>query len=120
MYEHRAAAAGHPRAGVVVDLDDEIVEVVLPPKPVAWFSGRAAKGAVITSVSGILAPGDIAGNASQGQQGTRPRGAPPAHQSGGSRNRPRGVAPSPSNLLARTPARPSTTGMARGPATRTP
>src|SRR6266542_5312194 len=37
-----------------------------------------------------------------------------------SRNRPRGVAPSPSNLLARMPPRPSTTGIARGPASRMP
>src|SRR5262245_63189608 len=36
------------------------------------------------------------------------------------RNRPRGVAPSPSNLLARMPPRPSTTGSARGPASRMP
>src|SRR5262249_26371578 len=36
------------------------------------------------------------------------------------RNRPRGVAPSPSNLLARIPPRPSTTGSASGPASRMP
>ena len=73
MQEHRAAAAGHPRAGIVVDLDDEIVEMVVPPQPVAWFSGRAAEGAVIAPVGGIFAPGNVTGNASDGQQCPRPR-----------------------------------------------
>src|SRR5262249_38892788 len=36
------------------------------------------------------------------------------------RNRPRGVAPSPSNLLARMPPRPSTTESERGPTVRMP
>jgi len=73
MQEHRAAAAGHPRTGIVVDLDDEIVEMVVPPQPVAWFSGRAAEGAVIAPVGGIFAPGNVTGNASDGQQCPWPR-----------------------------------------------
>ena len=73
MQKHRAAAAGHPRAGIVVDLDDEIVEMVIPPQPVAWFSGRAAEGAVIAPVGGIFAPGNVTGNASDGQQCPWPR-----------------------------------------------
>jgi Zn-dependent protease with chaperone function len=56
MDEDRAAPAGHPWAGVVVDLDDEIVEVVVPPQPVAWFTGRLPEGAIVAAVSGILAP----------------------------------------------------------------
>ena len=73
MQEHRAAAAGHPRAGIVVDLDDEIVDMIVPPQPVAWFSGRAAEGAIIAPVGGIFAPGDVTGNAPDGQQCPRPR-----------------------------------------------
>src|SRR5262249_1936796 len=42
------------------------------------------------------------------------------HQRRSRRNRPRGVAPSPSNLLARMPVRPSTTGTARLPPSNTP
>src|SRR5262249_29549373 len=42
------------------------------------------------------------------------------HHSRTGRNRPRGVPPSPSNLLARMPARPSTTKIAAGPASSTP
>src|SRR4051794_19091908 len=30
--EHRTAAPGDPRPGVVIDFDDEIVEMVLPPE----------------------------------------------------------------------------------------
>ena len=120
VQEHRAAAAGDPGTGVVVDLDDEVVEVVLPPQAVAWFIGRAAERAVVAAVSGIFAPGKVGCDALHRQEG-RGRGWRSArHHSRTSRNRPRGVAPSPSILLARMPARPSTTGMASGPASSTP
>ena len=60
MHEDGAAAAGHSRAGIVVDLDDEVVEMIVPPQPVAWFSGRAAEGAVVAPVARILTPGNLA------------------------------------------------------------
>ena len=118
MDEHRAAAPSHPRAGVVVDFDDEIVQVVLPPEPVAWFSGRAAEGPVVAPVSGILAPGDIAGNASCGQQCPRPRVTvcPPPQPD---QRNVRGRAPSLQTCYPDAAAS-STTLMARGPATMTP
>src|SRR5262245_50059779 len=50
--------------------------------------------------------------------GFGPRSA--RHHSRRRRNRPHGVAPSPSRLLARIPVRPRTTGMARRPAISTP
>jgi len=71
MHEHGAASACHPRAGVVVDLNDEIVEVVGSPEAVAAVAGRASKRAVIPPVGGILAPGEVGGNAAGGQQGAR-------------------------------------------------
>ena len=40
MDEHGAAAPGHARPRVVVDFDDQIVEAVVPAKPIAWFIGR--------------------------------------------------------------------------------
>ena len=43
MDEHRAAAAGDARPGVVVELDDEVVEMVGAPQPVAGMA-RAAAG----------------------------------------------------------------------------
>jgi hypothetical protein len=73
MQEYRAAAAGHARPGVVVDLDDEVVQMIFPPQPVAWFSGRAVEWPVISPVGGIFAPGDIAGNAPDRQQCARAR-----------------------------------------------
>src|SRR5882757_5936342 len=50
MEEDSAASAGDARAGVVVDLDDEIVKVVLPPEPVPWFIGRPPERAVVATV----------------------------------------------------------------------
>src|SRR4029079_8519146 len=42
MDKARAAPTSHPRPGVVVDLDNDVVQPVLAPKPVAWFNGRPA------------------------------------------------------------------------------
>ena len=44
MDEHRAAPPGHPRPRVVVDFDDEVIEMVVPPQPVAGFIGRRRNG----------------------------------------------------------------------------
>jgi len=52
----------------MVDFDDEIVEAVLPPEPVAWFIGRAVERPVITPVGRILAPGYVAADAVDGEQ----------------------------------------------------
>jgi pyridoxal phosphate enzyme (YggS family) len=38
MQEHRAASSGDPRPGVLVDLDDEVVEMILAGQPVAVIS----------------------------------------------------------------------------------
>src|SRR4051812_40345450 len=57
MQEHGAAASGNARAGVVVDLDDEIVEVILAPQAVAGLAGRTPHGLVIMAVGRIFAPG---------------------------------------------------------------
>src|SRR5262249_56561913 len=71
MHEHGAASACHPGAAVVVDLDDEIVEVVSSPEAVAAVAGWASKRVVIPPVGGILAPGEVGGDAAGGQQGAR-------------------------------------------------
>jgi hypothetical protein len=57
MDKDRAAAAGNTRPGVVVDLDKNVVEVVVPPQPVAPLLGRPPKGAVVTPIGRIFAPG---------------------------------------------------------------
>src|SRR4029079_12779558 len=82
MQKNTAAAAGHPRAGIVVDLDDEIVEMIVPPQPVTWFSGRAAQRAVIAPIDGIFAPGKVRSDPPDGQEGPRRGGAPPPPTTG--------------------------------------
>src|SRR5436853_7918709 len=49
MQEHSAAAPGDAGPGVVVDLDDDVVEAVVAPEPVAWFIGRAAKWTIVAA-----------------------------------------------------------------------
>ena len=71
MHEHGAASARHAGAGVVVDLDDEIVEVVGSPEAIAAVARRASKRVVIPPVGGILAPGEVGCDATGGQQGAR-------------------------------------------------
>src|ERR1700752_1432337 len=80
MQEYRAAAAGYPRACVVVDFDNEIIEMILPPEPVAGLTGRHLDRPVVAAVGGVLAPGVGARDASDRQHGGRPRmavSAPP-------------------------------------------
>jgi hypothetical protein len=62
MEEHGAASPGDAGPSVVIDLDDEIVETIIPPQPVAWFIGRACERAVISAVGGVFAPGAIGAN----------------------------------------------------------
>ena len=42
MDEHRAAAAGDARARVVVDFDNEIIEMIVAPEPVAGLDPAAS------------------------------------------------------------------------------
>ena len=86
MHEHRAAAAGDARAGVVVELDDEVVEAVVAPEPVAWFIGRPPERPIVAPVGRVFAPGQRRIDAPRRQPGARPRppiGAPPQAQRAG-------------------------------------
>ena len=91
MHEHGAASACHPGAGVVVDLNDEVVEVVGSPEAVAAGAGGASKPVVIPPVCGILAPGEVGSDATGGQQGARmPVAIGPPPQADGPKSPPRG------------------------------
>src|SRR5262245_13661095 len=57
MQEHGAAAPGDARAGVVVDLDDEIVEVVVARQAVAARAALQANRLVVMAVGRVFAPG---------------------------------------------------------------
>src|SRR6185312_6710185 len=83
MQEHGAAAAGYPRAGVVIDFDDEIVEMVLAREPVAGLVADQADGLIVTAVPRVLAPGVFGPDRPDRQKGPRSRmavGAPPQLQ----------------------------------------
>ena len=73
MDKDGAAPAGHARPRIVVDLDNEIVEAVFAPEPIAWFIGRAPKGPVVAPVARIFAPGVGAADPAHGQRGSRRR-----------------------------------------------
>ena len=59
MNEDCATAARDTWPRIVVDLDDQVVEVIVAPKSVAWFIGRAAERAVVTSIFGIFTPSSM-------------------------------------------------------------
>src|SRR5438445_3003748 len=83
MQEHGAAAAGYPWAGVVIDFNDEIVEMVLARQPVAGLVADQTNGLIVVAVSRVLAPGVFGPDRPDRQIGPRPRmavGAPPQLQ----------------------------------------
>lgn len=57
MQEDGAAASGNAGTGVVIDLDDEIVEVIVPRQPVAAITRRARHGLIVMPVSRVFRPG---------------------------------------------------------------
>src|SRR5690348_15556980 len=83
MQEHGAAAAGDARAGVVVDFDDEIIEMVLARQPVTGPIVDQTDGPIVTAVPRVLAPGIFGPDRPHRQIGLRPGmavGAPPQLQ----------------------------------------
>ena len=83
MQKHRAAAAGDPGAGVVIDLDDEIVEMVLARQPVAGLIADQAYRLIVVAVPRVLAPGVFGPDRPDRQERLRAAmavGAPPQSQ----------------------------------------
>ena len=117
MDEHRAAASGDPRPGVVADLDDEVVERIRAPKPVRGASLGARRPACCSAGRRGLRTSRRCGRMRRTGSPVRGRGMRSArHHNRRSTKVPRGVPPSPSRLLALIPPRPSATGRANGPA----
>src|SRR5439155_1450896 len=73
MNDDGAAPTRHARARVMVDLDDEIVEVIVPPEAVAAVIGRALERTVVAAIGGIFTPSKGRINASGRQQCRRVR-----------------------------------------------
>src|SRR5262249_22152814 len=66
---------GQGGMSVVIDSDEEIVEMVIAPKPVAGLLGQAPKRTIVAAAVGIFAPGQIRFDASHRQQRGRPLAA---------------------------------------------
>lgn len=80
MDEHRAAAPGDARARVVIDLDNEIVEMIVAPEPVAGLIRPAPERSVVAPIRRVLAPGIVLPDRSDRKHRFRPRravGPPP-------------------------------------------
>jgi hypothetical protein len=60
VHEHRAAAARDPRPGVVVQLDDEIVEMIGALEPIAGMIGLEPNRLVVMAVARVLTPAVVA------------------------------------------------------------
>ena len=56
MDKYGAAPPGDAGTLVMVDFNDEIVEGIFAPQPVAWFNGRPSKRMIVAPVFGIFAP----------------------------------------------------------------
>src|SRR5262249_35140608 len=69
---HGTTAPSHAGARVVVDFDDEIVEAIGPPQPVAWFIGRPMKRLIVAAILGIFAPSNVRVDAAHRKAGARP------------------------------------------------
>src|SRR4051812_20119297 len=59
MNEHGTPAAGDPRAAVVIDFDNEIIEMIVAPETITRLPGGTAERAIVTAVGGVLAPGEV-------------------------------------------------------------
>src|ERR1700751_297133 len=80
MQEHGAAAMRHPRAGVVIDLNDEVVEMMVPLQAITRAAARQRDRLIVIAVIRVFAPGVLRADGANGQKGPRPRmpiGAPP-------------------------------------------
>src|SRR5262249_35465427 len=72
--------AGHARAGVVVDLDDEVVEVIVAGQAVAAGIAPQADRLIVVARGGVFAPGILDPNRAHRKERARPHmavGAPP-------------------------------------------
>src|SRR5262245_13564082 len=73
MQEHRAAAVGGARRGVVVDLDDEVVEMILARQTVACLIALKPDRPIIMTIGGVFAPGVLVANRADREKSVRPR-----------------------------------------------
>jgi hypothetical protein len=73
--ENRAAAAGNARPGIMIELDNEVVEMIRPPKSVAGTAFRQQYGPVVPSIQRIFTPAVILPDTPDRKQRFRTDGA---------------------------------------------
>ena len=60
MQEHSAATSGDTRAGVVVDLNNEVIEMIRPHQSVGIAIRRKPDRLVVAAIGRVLAPAVVA------------------------------------------------------------
>src|SRR5260370_1664389 len=78
VHKDRAAAAGNARARVVIELDEQVVEIIVAPQPVACRIGGQLDRPVVAAVARVLAPGVGLADAAHGEARARAGCAVPA------------------------------------------
>jgi hypothetical protein len=80
MEKNRAAKARDTGGGVVIDLDNEIVEVVVTSEPIATVVAGQSYRPIVMAAGRVFAPAVLRSNGANRQESLRPRvtvGAPP-------------------------------------------
>ena len=80
MQKYSAAVAGDARMGVVVDLDDKVVEMIVTLQAIAVLTGIEPHRLVVMTAGGVFAPGILGPDGANRQKCARSRvavGTPP-------------------------------------------
>src|SRR5258707_14825130 len=80
VQKHRAAAAGDAWMGIVIDLDDKIIEVIVAHEPITAFVGIEPHRLIVMAAAGGFAPGVVGPDGADRQECAWPGGtigAPP-------------------------------------------
>src|SRR6202021_325179 len=80
MQEYRAAPAGDARRAVVIDLDNEIIEMVVAPEPIAALLAIQPHRLVVMPARRVFTPGILGPDSANRKECERPRmavGPPP-------------------------------------------
>ena len=95
MDENGTAAIFHARAGVVIELDHQIIQMIITLQSVARTSGRKLDRAVVAPIVRVLAPAVVVSDRAYGQARLQPRravSAPPKAEEAEAPTRRRAVA----------------------------
>ena len=80
MHENGAAASRNARAAIVIKLDDQIVEAIVPPQAITGLAGFAPDWPIVAAIARVFAPGIVRVDRTQRKESSRakaPIRAPP-------------------------------------------